>query len=162
MCLTFFCKSAGPATTALRFMEKSFLQCALVVVALACSNGCVAEQRQVISGSVSVGGVKADTGRLFFVPIEGAKGPRILAEITDGAYRIESGGGLLAGKYRVELDAQKRTGRKTKGQIMVGETVERDETIPMAPRIYRDADSPLIVEIPVADDGVVNIEAPAA
>jgi hypothetical protein len=143
-------------------MEKSLLKCALTVVALACFSGCLGEQRQVISGTVSVGGVKADTGRLFFVPVEGAKGPRIVAEITDGAYRIESGGGLLAGKYRVELDAQKRTGRKTKGRIMGGEAVERDETIPMAPRLYRDADSPLIVEIPAADDGVVNIEVPGA
>src|SRR5690606_14262989 len=94
----FLVKSAASAVAAPRAIEKAFLKCAWAVVALACFNGCVGEQRQVISGTVYVGGVKADTGRLFFVPVEGAKGPRIIAEITDGAYRIESDGGLLAGK----------------------------------------------------------------
>lgn len=135
---------------------------ALAGAVLVLLGGCIGEQRQDVSGSVSVGGVKADSGRIFFVPIEGNKGPRIVTDIKDGVYQLAGDAGLLAGKYRVELDAQKRTGRKVKGRVMGGEAVERDETIPMAPRIYRDVDSPLIVEIPAADDGVVNIEVPAA
>lgn len=123
--------------------------------------GCGSAERHAVNGAVTVGGQPVEVGRVFFVPVEGAKGPRVSGEIISGQYRIEADGGLEPGKYRVELDAKKKTGRKVQGRVMGGETAQVDETIPIAPPLYRDANSPLVVEVPGAD-GVINIEVPAA
>ncbi|RIK75933.1 MAG: hypothetical protein DCC67_14570 [Planctomycetota bacterium] len=138
--------------------------CGLALAALGLLSalpGCGSSQRYAVSGTITVGGEPVDTGRVFFVPVEGAKGPRVQGEIIGGQYRVTAQGGLLAGKYRVELDAKKKTGRKIRGRIIGGEFGEVDETISMAPRIYQDADSPLIVEVPGATE-TIDIAVPAA
>lgn len=65
-----------------------------------------------ISGSVSLDGAELKQGSITFVPTEGTTGPSGGAEIKDGVYAVPKEKGLAAGKYRVEIHAIMKTGKK--------------------------------------------------
>ena len=123
-------------------------QASFAVVVLSFMSGCSRVERYPVSGNVTVNGAKADSGRVFLVPVEGVKGPRVAAQISDGVYTFNSDGGLAPGKYRVELEALRKTGRKTKARLVGGEMAEVDETEQLAPAAYRGEESPLLVDVP--------------
>lgn len=60
--------------------------------------------RQAISGTVVVDGAPLATGNISFQPIEG-QATSGGARITDGNYAVPREGGLVAGKYRVSINA---------------------------------------------------------
>ena len=115
--------------------------------------------RRVIYGNVDCGGEKVPTGQLAFVPVEGGTGPAIPASIADGQYRIDVGGGVPVGKYRVEVNARKKTGRKVQRFIGV-EAAMVDEEVRMGPEVYAGRQSPLVVEVSTDFDGRVDITIP--
>ncbi len=83
---------------------------------------------RIVEGRVTSGGEPVELGQIRFVPIDGTSGPASVATIRDGHYRIEARGGVPFGKHRVEIDAQKRTGRMVLGdtgfeQGMIEETL---------------------------------------
>ena len=65
-----------------------------------------------VSGAVSLDGGELKQGSITFVPKEGTSGPSGGAEIKDGVYSVPKEKGLAAGKYRVEIRAIMKTGKK--------------------------------------------------
>ena len=63
------------------------------------------------------------------------------------------------GKYRVRVDAQKKTGRKVKGSNGFEVTMV-DEKISMGPKAYAGDQSPLVVEVTAGCDGKFDIVIP--
>lgn len=122
--------------------------------------GCKHSDRSPVSGTVTVNGVKPESGRVFLMPIEGTKGPRAIAQINNGEYEFSSDGGIPSGKYRVELEALKKTGRKIKAPLVGGEMAEKDETEQLAPPEYRDENSPLAIDVPGQNGGKIDIVVP--
>lgn len=135
----------------------AILRKCFAIAAVALLAGCNRSVRYPVTGNVSVNGEKPDSGRVFLVPVEGVKGPRVTAQITNGEYKFVSDGGLAPGKYRVELEALKKTGRKTKARLVGGEMAEVDETQQLAPPAYRSTESPLTVDVPGANGGKIDI-----
>ena len=80
--------------------------------------------------------------------------------IVDGEYRIEGRGGVPAGKYRVEIVAKKKTGRKAQ-EFDGFEMAMVDEQSSISPPVYAGEDSPLTVEISSNSDGTEDFNLPA-
>lgn len=133
--------------------------CYLLLTALllaGCSKG---PTTKMIYGSVTCGGEKVAIGRVSFVPIDGAEGRICVAPIADGQYRTESLGGVRLGKYRVEIDARRKTGRKIQGSNGV-EQAMIDEEVRLGPAAYSGDKSPLMVEITSDFKGQYDIVMP--
>ncbi len=124
--------------------------------------GCGSDRLSVgeVHGAVTAGGQKVETGTVRFVPIDGTKGPATTARIQNGEYRADARGGVPLGKHRVEVAAEKKTGRKIKSRQSI-EDLLTDETVPMAPQVYTGEDSPLVFELNSGSDGKYDIALPA-
>ena len=132
------------------------------VLGLAClaSAGCGKGPAAVpMYGSVTYGGEKAPMGRVSFVPMDAAAGPPCATPIIDGQYRLEERGGVPLGKYRVEVDARKKTGRKVMGHNGFERTMI-DEEVRMGPEVYAGNQSPLVVDVTADFDGQFDIAIP--
>ena len=82
----------------------------------------------VMHGSVACGGENVSGGTVSFVPIEAGVGRISMGRIVEGQYRIDAAGGVPQGKYRVQVDARRKTGRRIQGnngieQAMIDEQV---------------------------------------
>jgi hypothetical protein len=132
----------------------------LLVVPCVVPAGCWGSGKRVVHGTVTVGGQRPDAGEIRFIPIEGTPGGTNAAVIVDGAYRIEARRGVPVGKYRVEVAAKRKTGRKVEKDNGF-ETAMVEETVPIGPPEYVGEKSPLIREITADSDGRIDIEIPA-
>ena len=74
------------------------------------------------------------------------------AVIIQGEYRIDGRGGLLLGKYRVEIIAKQKTGQKVR-RYNGFEMAMVDEQITISPPVYAGTQSPLAVEVSSHGDG---------
>lgn len=113
-----------------------------------------------VEGTVSVGEQKPDGGTVTFVPIEGTPGSTNGATIIDGQYRLKARGGMLLGKYRVEVAATKKTGR----QVMQDNGLEQimsDEFGTFSSPEYTGEQSPLVAEITADFNGRFDINIPS-
>ena len=83
-----------------------FQPVAAFVVLAALSGGCARDAlgRHAISGTVNVDGAPLETGHIRFHPVEGqaTSGGAVVAA---GKYAVPREGGLVAGKYRVSINA---------------------------------------------------------
>ena len=70
---------------------------------------------KVMHGRVTAGGQIVPTGQVVFVPLPGTPGSPTPALIVHGQYRVDARVGVPLGKYRVQVDARKKTGRKVQG-----------------------------------------------
>ena len=135
----------------------------LTTLGLACFAplGCGAKgpTAKAMQGSVTCGGEKASKGMVSFVPIDGTSGRICAAPIVDGQYRFD-GGGVVLGKYRVQIDARRKTGRKVKGNNGM-EVTMIDEEIRMGPEAYAGQGSPLTVDVRADSDGRFDIAIPS-
>jgi hypothetical protein len=137
----------------------SRLGAAVVLVSLAMSGGCRKGSPAIeMHGAVTCNGETISAGRVTFVPLD-ANERVCAAPIVDGQYRIADRGGVPVGKYRVQIDARKKTGRQAKGFNGV-ETTMVDEETPLGPKKYRNQNSPLRVEVRSDSDGVFDIAIP--
>ena len=132
-------KTKSVTPTALLFMG------ALAVACLA-QVGCGSGSAEVLHGSVTHGDEKVPMGRISFLPTEGARGTNYTTRITDGQYRLQAKGGMPPGKYRVLVDAKKKTGRQVMGYTGM-ERAMTDEQVRMGPAIYAGNQSPLLVDV---------------
>ena len=131
-----------------------------VAAAVACACRSAAERGTIpVCGSVTCGDEKVPTGKVSFVPVENTRGPVRGALIVDGRYRIDSQGGVPWGKYRVEVDARKKTGRKV--QASNGrEMTTIDEEVRTGAEAYAGARSPLVIEVCNDSSGQFDIAIP--
>jgi hypothetical protein len=84
-----------------------------------------------LSGKVTCDGQPVDLGSIAFLPTTAGEQQRVSGgEIIDGVYSIEEARGANAGKHRVQIRWQKRTGRQVL-EPQSGEIVdERVEGLP--------------------------------
>jgi hypothetical protein len=129
------------------------------IVGVAVLTGCTkGPSAKAINGTVACGGEKVITGRVTFVPVDGV-GRTCAASIVGGQYRIDADGGVPLGKYRVEVDAKKKTGRKIQGSNGIEKTMI-DEEIRVGPAAYAGDKSPLTTEIRSDSDAIYDIAIP--
>jgi hypothetical protein len=126
--------------------------------ALVLSIGCGRSdlRRRVVYGAVTCGGEKVAFGEVLFVPIEGTRGPATAAVIVNGQYRAENRGGVPIGKHRVEVSAQRSTGRK----VATPEGAMVEEGASIGPASYAGPQSPLVVEVKADGDGRIDLAIP--
>ena len=82
-----------------------------------------------------------------------------MSPIVDGQYRIDARGGVPLGKYRVQVDARKKTGRKVEG-FNGFEKAMIDEEVRVGPERYANQHSPLTVDVRADSDGQFDIAIP--
>ena len=75
--------------------------------------GCNSSPQQGIEGTVTLDGKPLEKGNVSFRPQSGTASPSAGAEIVGGKFSIAPKGGLLPGKFRVEITAMRPTDRKT-------------------------------------------------
>jgi hypothetical protein len=102
----------------------------LCVVAAGCGGSEYEGARRFpLSGKVSFNGEPVDVGSISFIPLQ--KDGRVSGgTIADGAYSVEEAQGANAGKHRIEIHWQKRTGKKIKVPWSDEEDEERAEGLP--------------------------------
>ena len=100
----------------------------------------------VVHGTVTCGGEPVERGEIRFVPIEGTPGPLSAGLISKGEYQIDVRGGVPAGRHRVEIVAQRRTGRQVMRDTGT-ESAMMDETVQLGPPEYAGEQSPLVAEV---------------
>lgn len=82
-----------------------------LLAALACGCGGNADGRVSVSGSVSYNGEPVESGSITFVPTDSKK-PRAAGEILNGKYTIPADKGPMPGPHKVEILANKKTGKQ--------------------------------------------------
>lgn len=142
-------------------MPMTSMKSGALVVACLLLAGCVKPAAKELHGTVTCGGEAVAAGRVSFVPAENDSKAVYSTHIVDGRYRINLWGGAPLGKYRVEIDAKRKTGRKIQGFNGV-ETTMVDEEVRMGPEVYAGANSPLVVEIVSDFDGQYDIVLPGS
>ena len=85
-----------------------------VGLCLALQAGCGGDglDRVSVGGTVQFSGKAVEQGTLSLVPIETTEGPSAGAVIERGTYFIPAARGPVAGNYRVEIKAMRKTGRQ--------------------------------------------------
>jgi hypothetical protein len=71
-----------------------------------------------VSGIVTYKGQSIKEGLITFIPTAGTGGPGGGANIDDGHYHIPRRGGLLPGKYRVEIRSFEETGKEESKKVV--------------------------------------------
>lgn len=123
--------------------------------------GCGGRDFVPIHGSVTYRGQPVDAGVVSFVPVEGASGPVGRARIETGRYQMKARGGVPVGSHRVEVLAQKKTGRTVTEAGKDGTDLVIDELVQVGPAAYAGSQSPLTFEVKAGGDGRFNIDLPA-
>jgi hypothetical protein len=121
-----------------------------------CSRG---PATKAMHGSVACGGQEVSSGNVSFVPLDSESPWVCVAPIVDGKYRIDARGGVPVGKYRVQVDARKRTGRKVEGFVGI-EKAMIDETVRVGSETYANQNSPLVADVRANADGHFDIAIP--
>ncbi len=110
-----------------------------------------------LQGTVTFQGEPVEQGTIRFVPVDGTPGPACVGQISRGKYCIKSRGGVPLGSHRVEINAQRKTGRQVLGHDGLEETMI-DETIRVGPAEYATDKSPLRFELCADSDGRFDVE----
>ncbi len=75
-------------------------------------------KRFALSGKVTYNGEVVDMGTIAFLPLSGEGEQRVSGGgIVDGVYAVPEAQGANAGKYRVEIRWQKKTGKQYRDQL---------------------------------------------
>lgn len=74
--------------------------------------GCGGDQRQSLTGTVTLDGQPLAEGSITFMPQAGTTSPSAGANITEGRFSISAEKGLLPGVFRVEITAKRKTGEQ--------------------------------------------------
>jgi len=85
----------------------------LVCCLLFTAGNCVSSNRGAVKGKVTVNSEPLQEGQLSFVPLDPSLGPSAGAAIINGEYKIDTAKGPPAGEYRVQINAFRKTGKKT-------------------------------------------------
>ena len=111
-----------------------FTSVALVVAgASGCGSG---PDRFSLGGQVTLDGQPLPDGEIVFRPAGGTKGPSVAGSIENGVYDIPEARGPVAGSYTVSIEAERKTGKKIKAD-MIG-TATTDQYEQYLPAKYND------------------------
>lgn len=129
----------------------------LVVVGLAWIVGCgeAPPQQAAVHGRVTYRGKPIEQGKIVFHPVAPLKGLPTGADIVNGSYTINENGPVL-GKYRVEIQAYRKTGRKIPdimGDVSIPNRPLVDEMVPLLPAAFN-VESTLTADIATSDNTV--------
>lgn len=124
----------------MKFFRRGF---GMFAVLLACGCG---DKTIAISGRVTLDGEALEAGSINFVPIEGTQSPGAGAVITKGAYEVPRDKGPLPGVYRVEIKAQRKTGKQIAAGSPAPPGTMVDEAVEAVPERYN-KDSQLRLEV---------------
>ena len=101
--------------------------CAIGVLPLL---GCGHGGRMSVEGTVTLDDRPLKNGAIQFRPLAGTNGPTAGAEIVDGKFVVPARGGPFAGKFRVEITAVRRSGRKVPNLMGTGMVDEHSQFLP--------------------------------
>ena len=105
---------------------------------------------------MTCGGENMPRGFIRFVPAGATRGPATSARIHEGQYRVTNRGGRPLGTHRVEIIAQRPTGKKK--EILPGEFIEVLEDI--GDKKYAGKQSPLTVKVIGESPDTMDFEIP--
>ena len=109
----------------------------VVIIAACLVSGCGSDSgRGAVSGKVTVDGQPLAEGVITFVPAAGTDGPSAGSEVKDGRYSIPAETGPVPGDYRVELRAQKKTGKMIEVGSPEPPGTKIPETVEALPAMY--------------------------
>ena len=102
------------------------------VTVLLLGGGCGSDEvkRVAVKGTVTLDGAPLEQGRILFEPAAGNTGPSAGASIQGGVFEVPAAGGVVAGKNRVRINANKPTGKKIKSSFSDQMLDETEEAIP--------------------------------
>ncbi|MDB5306121.1 MAG: hypothetical protein JWO38_323 [Gemmataceae bacterium] len=120
-------------TTVLRAAAVA-LATGLLVAAGGCGNG--GGGRAAVRGKVTLDGQPVEAGLISFVPAEGTKGPSAGAAVSQGEYEVQGDNLPVPGAYRVEIKAQKKTGKKVPVGSPAPPGTMAEETVEAIPARY--------------------------
>ena len=83
-----------------------------------------------MQGTVTLDGEPLAEGSISFRPLRGTQSPTAGASIKNGSFNIDSKVGLIAGIFRVEIMASRKTGKKVPDQITGGMVDEYEQYVP--------------------------------
>ena len=107
-----------------------------------------------VAGRVSYDGQPVQEGSIAFIPADAASGPSAGAVIYDGRYEIDAAHGPAPGPHRVEIIAQRKTGRQIRDAFQPGPDNLVDEIEQFLPVKYnRQSDLTVTLE-PGSNEGV--------
>lgn len=116
----------------------------LSVLLLAGCAGGGPDDRGEVRGTVRLDGQPVEKGSIVFQPTGGNSGPTSGATIQDGTYHVPAKKGPAVGANRIEIRAQRKTGRKVPARPPM--TGEEDEIVEAIPARYNE-ESTLVEEI---------------
>ena len=108
--------------------------------------------RIAVEGSVTLDGNPLTDGSISLRPMMGTSGPTAGGKITEGTFSIRPDKGVMAGPYRVEITASRKTGKQVMDTLL-GTMV--DEYIQYVPEQYN-RESDLTAD--VTEDGPNQFE----
>jgi hypothetical protein len=83
---------------------------AFLLLGVGCGKG--GPSRNAVSGAVQLDGKPLEKSLIRFSPIKGAKGPVTGGTIENGRYQLPQAIGPMEGRHRVEINANRKTGRR--------------------------------------------------
>jgi len=116
------------------YMYKGLIAAALATC-LSCSGGGSFDG---VSGIITVDGAPVDAGTISMQPLDQKAGAPAGGTIQDGTFQVAGREPLLSGKYTVQVQASKKTGRMKKDP-------QRGDVVEYAPLTL--ADSPQEIEL---------------
>ena len=87
-------------------------------------------ERRALEGRVTLDEEPLSQGVITFRPMPGTPGPTAGGEISEGEFSISPGKGTFEGKFRVEITASRKTGKKIKDMKIGAMVDEYEQLIP--------------------------------
>jgi hypothetical protein len=114
-----------------KIWKRRSCRCSIWAVSLMMLVGCSqASNRAGLGGMVTLDGEPLAEGIITFRPQPGSSGPTAGATISDGRFSVSNDKGVFAGTFRVEITANRKTGRKVKDPVLGMMIDERKQIIP--------------------------------
>ena len=117
---------------------------AFLTLAGGCSSG---PQRSSITGRVTLDGEPLEKGAIVFQPDKQTKSPSSGGDIVNGTYHVLQAKGPMAGVFRVEISALRKSGRKIPAGSPAPPGTLVDEYVDAIPAKYMGESSTLTAEI---------------
>ena len=100
----------------------------ILLVSMFCAAGCGNKDRGVVAGQVTLDGEPIATGSIIFIPTRQGQAKATGGTITDDRYRLAGDAAPVIGNYRVEIRANRKTGRMVQKPMAprgeMGEAIE--------------------------------------
>jgi len=92
--------------------------------------GCGENSKCTMSGSITLDGNPVKSGNISFYPLGLETNRKVATVVENGKYQIETNEGLIPGKYKIEINWTKETGKKMLSQdpgIKINQTIQGKE-----------------------------------